>query len=61
MTDWLSEYLCAENTAGPSETGVGNSSSVGTVCSTDHNSESSQAWFDSEARYSGDVEVEWPI
>ena len=54
---WLSDYLHAENAAGPSEAGMRHSSSVGDVCPTGHNSDSSQVQFDGGARYFGDVEL----
>ena len=40
---------------------MGNSSSVGVIQSTGHNSNSSQARFDGGARYFGDVTVAEPI
>ena len=59
--DWLSNYLYAENAANPSEARLWHSSSVGTIHPTDHNSKSSQAWFDGGAHYFGDAEVVNPI
>ena len=53
---WLSKYLCAKNAAGPSEAGLLYSSSVGAICPTGHNSDSSQVRFNGGDRCSCDVE-----
>ena len=53
--DLLFEYLPKEN-AGSSIAGLWRSSSVGAVCPTGHNSNSSQARFDGGEHYFGDVE-----
>ena len=53
--------LHEENDAGSSVAGLWHSSSVGAVCPTGHNSDSSQARFDGGAHYFGDVELVEPL
>ena len=53
------KYLPEEN-AGRSVASLWYSSSVGAVCPTGHNSDTSQAWFNGGEHYFGDIEVSAP-